>query len=173
MICTLNGQLRLPVCALLLQTGMIAVAGCGGDSGADSEVSDVPTRGDTEAEPAADAEPIAGASTLQRGVLEAAEFTAEIVTADGGGRVFVVIDCDPMTGGNLVTINPVGFPTGQIITAEVDPPIGGAVTAQIGPNGSGVGARQTSLDEAQYGLSIGLDGESLETTFPGCTETES
>ncbi len=169
----LIGSPRLPRGALVLVAGMILAPACGGDSGAESEVSDVATRDEPETEPTTDAEATDAASTLQRSVFEAAEFAAEIVTADGAARVFVVIDCDPATGGNLVTINPVGFAAGQLITTEIDPPIGGAVTAQVGPDGSGVGARQTSLDEERYTLTIELDGESLETTFPGCGETGS
>jgi len=168
MIRTLNGWLQLPQGALLLVAGLTLVAACGGDPGAEAEVSDRATRGEPATEPATDAETRTGAPALQPGLLEAAEFAAEIVTADGTARVFVVIDCDPVTGGNLVTINPVGFAAGQLITAEIDPPIGGSVGAQIGPDGSGVGARQTSLDEERYTLTIELDGESLETTFPGC-----
>lgn len=97
-----------------------------------------------------------------------AEFSAELVTEDGTGRVFVVVDCDPITGGNLVTINPVGFAAGLMITAELDPDAGGSIGAQIGPAGSGVGARQTTLEDAQYTLSIELNAETLQTSFPGC-----
>jgi hypothetical protein len=173
MTAMLDGQAGLRACALPLLAATIAVGGCGGGSGADSASSDAPALSTTESESAADAGPPPGSSTLQRGVWEAAEFTDELVTADGTGRIFVLVDCDPMTGGNHVTINPVGFPAGRLITAEADPAIGGSVQAQIGPDGSGVGMRQTSLDEEQYRLSIALDDEGLETTFPGCAPTGS
>jgi hypothetical protein len=106
---------------------------------------------------------------LQDALFDSAEFSAELLTADGTGRVFVVVDCDPVTGGNLVTINPVGFAAGLMISADLDPAAGGSITAQVGPDGSGVGARQTTLESAQYTLSIALATETLQVTVPGCS----
>jgi len=79
----LIGSLRLPRGALVFVAGMIMAPACGDDSDAESEVSDVVTRDEPETEPTTDAETTDAASTLQRSVFEAAEFAAEVVTADG------------------------------------------------------------------------------------------
>ncbi len=158
-------RLRPYVTVLILA---LVAASCGGNGETSTGFEFATTEATFESETSGETPAPTGASTLQSAVLESAEFTAELITADGTGRVFVVVDCDPVTGGNLITINPVGFAAGQTVSAVLEPAAGGSVTAQVGPDGSGVGARQTTLDETQYTLSVALDAETLETTFPGC-----
>ncbi len=107
-------------------------------------------------------------STLQPGMLKNSEVLEEVSFIDGSGTVYVAIDCDPMTGGNLVAINPVGFPEGMIISARGQPAFGGDVQALVGPGGSGVGMRQTTLRAEEYTLTIKAGDQTLETRFPGC-----
>jgi hypothetical protein len=157
--------------SVLPAVSMAWASACAGPE-ADTEAADEAMPAET-ADQATAAAQVPEGSTLQAGQFNDAEFTDELVTADGSGKVFVVVDCDPMTGGNLVTINPVGFAEGTTISAKLDPSIGGEVVVQIGPAGSGVGARQATLDEAQYTLTVELDGEMLETSFAGCAEGNS
>jgi hypothetical protein len=152
--------------AILAMAVALVVAACGG--GTDSPAPDISTAapgGDTQ--PSASAAPGGPAAALDAGVLARAGSVDETATADGG-QVMVAIECEAQTGGDLLHAGAVGLAEG-IYTGTVDPAIGGSVKFQVGTDGSGSTARQSTLDQATYTVTFAdIDG-GIELTVAGCT----
>ena len=126
----------------------VVLSSCGGDDDTaddgdgDGDGGDVATQDDAgdDGDPAADSPE----ASLQR-LIDNSDSYGEATPAVGG-RVLVAVDCDPVTGDNLLSVGSVGVPQG-VYAGEVEPAAGGDVTLQVLPTGEGLGARQTRLDE--------------------------
>ncbi len=161
---------RLPIMVVAV---MLIAAACSGGADTSAPTASTATPGNdtqpsTPATSDAPAAPAGPAAALDPAVVERAKSVDEVTTADGG-QVMVAIECDAQTGDDLLHAGAVGLTEG-IYTGTVDPPIGGSVKFQVGTDGSGFQARQSTLDEATYTVTFAdIDG-GIELTLAGCTE---
>ncbi len=90
----------------------------------------------------------------------------EVLVEGGTGEMLVAVDCDPPTGGNLVTVVGEGL-TPAVYTGEFDPSTGVTLSLDATQGGQGVGASQMTLDAEEYTVTFaGIDG--VEFTLMGC-----
>ena len=130
----------------------IALGACGSDSSG--------TSGTVEGAPE-------GARSAYTEAVATSESHDEILLSTGGDMV-VAVNCDAQTGGDLVTVVAVGLPPGTY-TGTFDPAAGGDLSLQVTGAGEAVGARQTTLDEAEYTVTFAdIDG-GVTFTLAGCS----
>ncbi|GBE23928.1 hypothetical protein BMS3Bbin02_00193 [bacterium BMS3Bbin02] len=158
---------RLPIMVVAV---MLIAAACsvGADTSAPTASTATPGNDTQPSTPATSDTPAAPASALDPAVLERTKSVDEVTTA-GGGQVMVAIECDAQTGGDLLHAGAMGLTAG-IYAGTVDPPIGGSVKFQVGTDGTGFQARQSTLDQPTYTVTFAdIDG-GIELTLAGCTE---
>ncbi|MGD8321451.1 MAG: hypothetical protein PVJ02_13385 [Gemmatimonadota bacterium] len=138
----------------------IVLAGCGGGSSSnDAPASDAEGSTATGTE-ATDALP------LDQDLLDRAD-AVEQVTTSNGGVVVVAVECASQMGGNLVHVGVDGLPAGTY-TGSFEPSAGGDLTVKVTTEGPARGARQATLDEAEYTITFpDMDG-GVSLIIPGC-----
>ena len=103
------------------------------------------------------------------GVKAAADSFDEQQTGDGA-TVVVAIDCD-VYGAQHISVAASGLAVGDVYEARGEPSFGGSLALQTLPDGRGVGARQSRLDEPSYAVTFPtLDG-GMTFNVEGCPET--
>ena len=90
----------------------------------------------------------------------------EILLEGGAGEMLVAVDCDPQTGGNLVTVVAEGVTAGTY-TGELDPTTGVTLSLEVSEGGQGTGASQMTLDAEEYTVTF-ADIDGAEFTVMGC-----
>jgi hypothetical protein len=73
----------------------------------------------------------------------------EILLDGGTAEMLVAVDCDPPTGGNLVTVVAEGLAP-AVYTGEFDPSTGVGLSLDATQGGQAVGASQMTLDAEEY-----------------------
>ena len=123
-----------------------ALVGCGSDD----ETVDVPE---------------GGTGSAYNDAIRASESHDEIVFADGGDMV-VAVDCDPETGGNVVTVVADGLEPG-VYVGTVDPSTGVDLTLDASSGAQAVGSAQMTLEDASYTVTF-ADIDGAEFSLRGC-----
>jgi hypothetical protein len=90
----------------------------------------------------------------------------EVLLDGGAGEMLVAVDCDPETGGNLVTVVGEGLAP-AVYTGEFDPSTGVALSLDATQGGQGVGSAQMTLDAEEYTVTF-ADIDGAEFTVMGC-----
>lgn len=90
----------------------------------------------------------------------------EILLEGGTAEMLVAVDCDPQTGGNIVTVVGEGL-TPAVYTGEFDPSTGVTLSLDATQGGKGVGASQMTLDAEEYTVTF-ADIDGAEFTVGGC-----
>ena len=90
----------------------------------------------------------------------------EILLDGGNAEMLVAVDCDPQTGGNVVTVVAEGLAP-AVYTGEFDPSTGVSLSIDTTQGGQSVGASQMTLDAEEYTVTFtDLDGAVF--TVMGC-----
>ena len=110
--------------------------------------------------------PEGGTGSAFNDAIIASESHDEILLEGGTGEMLVAVDCDPQTGGNLVTVVAEGVTPG-VYTGELDPTTGVSLSLEISESGQGVGASQMTLDAEEYTVTF-ADIDGAEFTVMGC-----
>jgi hypothetical protein len=90
----------------------------------------------------------------------------EVLLEGGSAEMLVAVDCDPDTGGNLVTVVAEGLPP-AVYTGEFDPSTGVTLSLDATQGGQVVGASQMTLDAEEYTVTF-ADIDGAEFTVMGC-----
>ena len=145
---------------------LLTAAACSG--GADTSPSVTSTAAaNNDAQASAATAPGGSTSALDPAIIERAASYDEVTTAEGA-QVMVAVECDSQSGGDLLHAGSVGLPEG-IYVGTVEPSVGGKLTFQVGSDGIGYQARQTTLDQSSYTITYAdIDG-GTELTVTGCT----
>ena len=110
--------------------------------------------------------PEGGTGSAFNDAIIASESHDEVLLDGGAAEMLVAVDCDPPTGGNLVTVVAEGLPP-AVYSGEFDPPAGGDLSLDATQGGQSVGARQMTLDAEEYTVTFAdLDGAVF--TVMGC-----
>ncbi len=151
--------------AYVASIGLLLLVACGGgDDAGDSEPGSEVVVDATAADPGGDGR-AGGVDPLDQ--LIATSDAHDEVATESGGRVVVAVICEAQTGGTVVSVGSVGVPEG-VYQGDFEPAAGGSLTLQVLPDGEGVGARQTTLDEPSYTVSFADIGGGIELIVPGC-----
>jgi len=110
--------------------------------------------------------PEGGTGSAFNDAIIASESHDEVLLEGGTAEMLVAVDCDPPTGGNLVTVVAEGLAP-AVYTGEFDPPAGGDLTLDATQGGQSVGARQTTLDAEEYTVTF-ADVDGAVFTVMGC-----
>jgi hypothetical protein len=90
----------------------------------------------------------------------------EVLLQGGTAEMLVAVDCDPQTGGNVVTVVAEGLEPG-VYSGEFDPSTGVGLSLDATQGGQGVGASQMTLDAEEYTVTFpDIDGAVF--TVRGC-----
>lgn len=93
------------------------------------------------------------------------------LTAPGGGRVLVLVDCDSVAFGMGIGVAAVGLPPDTDVVALTSPELDPAPGLMTDPSGNGFRAVTVPLPAASYRLTFpALDN--LSTTVTGCPDQE-
>jgi hypothetical protein len=90
----------------------------------------------------------------------------EVLLEGGTAEMLVAVDCDPPTGGNLVTVVAEGLPP-AVYTGEVDPSTGVSLSLDATEGAPAVGASQMTLDAEEYTVTF-ADIDGAEFSVMGC-----
>jgi hypothetical protein len=90
----------------------------------------------------------------------------EILLDGGAAEMLVAVDCDPPTGGNLVTVVAEGLPP-AVYSGEFDPSTGVSLSIDTTEGGQVVGASQVTLDAEEYTVTF-ADIDGAVFTVMGC-----
>lgn len=110
--------------------------------------------------------PEGGTGSAFNDAIIASDSHDEILLEGGTAEMLVAVDCDPPTGGNLVTVVAEGLAP-AVYTGEFDPPAGGDLSLDATQGGESVGARQTTLDAEEYTVTF-ADIDGAVFTVMGC-----
>lgn len=125
----------------------VAVAACGSDD-------------------AAPELPEGGTGSAFNDAIITSESHDEILLDGGTGEMLVAVDCDPQTGGNVVTVVGEGLPP-EVFTGELDPSTGVDLTLDATGGGTALGASQMTLDADEYTVTF-ADIDGAVFTVSGC-----
>jgi hypothetical protein len=110
--------------------------------------------------------PEGGTGSAFNDAIIASESHDEVLLDGGAGEMLVAVDCDPQTGGNVVTVVGEGLPPG-VYTGEFDPSTGVTLSLDASQGGQSVGASQMTLDAEEYTVTFpDIDGAVF--TVRGC-----
>ena len=110
--------------------------------------------------------PEGGTGSAFNDAIIASDSHDEILLEGGTAEMLVAVDCDPPTGGNLVTVVAEGLAP-AVYTGEFDPPADGDLSLDATQGGESVGARQTTLDAEEYTVTF-ADIDGAVFTVMGC-----
>ena len=111
--------------------------------------------------------PEGGTGSAYNDAIIASESHDEILLDGGNGEMVVAVDCDPDTGGNLVTVVADGLPP-AVYTGVVDPSTGVDLSLDASSGGQAVGQAQMTLDAEEYTVSF-ADIDGAVFTVRGCS----
>lgn len=109
--------------------------------------------------------PEGGTGSAYNDAIRASESHDEIVFPEGGDMV-VAVDCDPESGGTLVTVVAEGLAPG-VYVGMFDPSTGVDLTLDVSSGGQSVGEAQMTLEEDDYTVTF-ADIEDAEFNLRGC-----
>jgi hypothetical protein len=110
--------------------------------------------------------PEGGTGSAYNDAIIASESHDEVLLGGGAGEIVVAVDCDPDTGGNIVTVVAEGLEPG-VYTGVFDPSTGVDLSLDSTGGGQSVGASQMTLDAEEYTVTF-ADIEGAEFTVRGC-----
>jgi hypothetical protein len=110
--------------------------------------------------------PEGGTGSAYNDAIIASESHDEVLLGGGAGEIVVAVDCDPDTGGNIVTVVAEGLEPG-VYTGVFDPSTGVDLSLDTTGGGQSVGASQMTLDAEEYTVTF-ADIEGAEFTVRGC-----
>jgi hypothetical protein len=110
--------------------------------------------------------PEGGTGSAFNDAIIASESHDEILLEDGNAEMLVAVDCDPPTGGNLVTVVAEGL-TPAVYSGELDPSTGVALSLDASQGGQAVEAAPMTLDAEEYTVTF-ADIDGAEFTVMGC-----
>jgi hypothetical protein len=110
--------------------------------------------------------PEGGTGSAYNDAIIASESHDEVLLGGATGEMVVAVDCDPDTGGTLVTVVAEGVEPG-VYTGVFDPPTGVDLSLDTTGGGQSVGAAQMTLDAEEYTV-VFADIEGAEFTVRGC-----
>lgn len=110
--------------------------------------------------------PEGGTGSAFNNAIIASESHDENLLEGGTAEMLVAVDCDPPTGGNLVTVVAEGL-TPAVYSGEFDPSTGVTLSLDATQDGKGVGASQMTLDAEEYTVTF-ADIDGAEFTVMGC-----
>ena len=90
----------------------------------------------------------------------------EVLLEGGTGEMLVAVDCDPQTGGNVVTVVAEGLAP-AVYTGEFDPTTGVTLSLDASQGGTALGASQMTLDAEEYTVTF-ADIDGAVFTVQGC-----
>jgi hypothetical protein len=90
----------------------------------------------------------------------------EVLLDGGTGEMLVAVDCDPQTGGNIVTVVAEGLPP-EVFTGELEPSTGVSLSLDATGGGTALGASQMTLDADEYTVTF-ADIDGAVFTVAGC-----
>lgn len=110
--------------------------------------------------------PEGGTGSAFNDAIIASESHDEVLLEGGTGEMLVAVDCDPESGGNLVTVVAEGLAP-AVYTGEFDPSTGVTLSLDATQGGQGVGASPMTLDAEEYTVTF-ADIDGVEFTVTGC-----
>ncbi len=110
--------------------------------------------------------PEGGTGSAFNDAIIASESHDEVLLDGGAGEMLVAVDCDPQTGGNVVTVVAEGLAPG-VYTGEFDPSTGVTLSLDTSQGGQSVGASQMTLDAEEYTVTF-ADIDGAVFTVRGC-----
>lgn len=110
--------------------------------------------------------PEGGTGSAYNDAIIASESHDEILLDGGNGEMVVAVDCDPDTGGNLVTVVAEGLAP-AVYTGVFDPSTGVDLSLDATSGGQVVGQAQMTLDAEEYTVTF-ADIDGGEFTVRGC-----
>jgi hypothetical protein len=110
--------------------------------------------------------PEGGTGSAFNDAIIASESHDEILLEGGTAEMLVAVDCDPPTGGNLVTVVAEGLAP-AVYTGEFDPSTGVALSLDATQGGQAIGESQMTLDAEEYTVTF-ADVDGAEFTVMGC-----
>ena len=110
--------------------------------------------------------PEGGTGSAFNDVIITSESHDEVLLEGGTGEMLVAVDCDPETGGNVVTVVAEGVPA-AVFTGEFDPSTGVTLSLDATQGGTALGASQMTLDAEEYTVTF-PDIAGAEFTVAGC-----
>jgi hypothetical protein len=110
--------------------------------------------------------PEGGTGSAFNDAIIASESHDEVLLEGGTAEMLVAVDCDPPTGGTLVTVVGEGLAP-AVYTGEFDPSTGVTLSLDATQGGQGVGASQMTLDAEEYTVTF-PDIDDAEFTVMGC-----
>jgi hypothetical protein len=110
--------------------------------------------------------PEGGTGSAFNDAIIASESHDEVLLEGGTAEMLVAVDCDPPTGGNLVTVVAEGLAP-AVYSGEFDPSTGGTLSLDATQGGQAVGTSQMTLDAEEYTVTF-ADIDGAEFTLMGC-----
>jgi hypothetical protein len=102
--------------------------------------------------------PEGGTGSAYNDAIIASESHDEVLLDGGNGEMVVAVDCDPDTGGNVVTVVAEGLAPG-VYTGVFDPSTGVDLSLDASSGGQAVGQAQMTLDADEYTVTFAdVDG---------------
>jgi len=130
---------------------VIALAAVGAACGSDDPAPEVPE---------------GGTGSAFNDAIITSESHDEILLDGGNAEMLVAVDCDPQTGGNVVTVVAEGLAP-AVYTGEFDPSTGVSLSIDTTQGGQSIGASQMTLDAEEYTVTF-PDVDGAEFTVKGC-----
>jgi hypothetical protein len=110
--------------------------------------------------------PEGGTGSAFNDAIISSESHDEILLEGGTVEMLVAVDCDPQTGGNLVTVVAEGLAP-AVYNGELDPSTGVGLSIDTSQGGQAVGASQMTLDAEEYTVTF-ADIDGAVFTVMGC-----
>ena len=110
--------------------------------------------------------PEGGTGSAFNDAIIASESHDEILLEGGTAEMLVAVDCDPPTGGNLVTVVAEGLAPG-VYTGEFDPPAGGDLSVDTTTWNRRYREYMETLDAEEYTVTF-ADIDGAVFTVMGC-----
>jgi len=111
--------------------------------------------------------PEEGTGSAYNDAIIASESHDEILLNGGDGEIVVAVDCDPETGGTIVTVVAEGLEP-AVYTGVFDPSTGVDLTLDATAGGQSIDEAEMTLDAEEYTVTF-ADIEDGEFNLRGCT----
>ena len=110
--------------------------------------------------------PEGGTGSALNDTIISSESHDEVLLDGGNAEMLVAVDCNPETGGNLVTVVAEGLAP-EVYTGEIDPSTGASLSLDATQGGQAVSTSQMTLDSEEYTVTFpDIDGAVF--TLKGC-----
>jgi hypothetical protein len=111
--------------------------------------------------------PEGGTGSAFNDAIIASESHNEVLLDGGAGEIVVAVDCDPDTGGDLVTVVAEGLEP-AVYTGMFDPSTGVDLSLDATGGGQAVGTAEMTLDAEEYTVTF-ADIDGVVFNVRGCT----